>query len=240
MAGYLVAETLPWARDEVRPERVQEQSLRPRYPSGLAAQPTTPEVFQTMSWRDRRLAALCQAGLVEKFVDALVWVFWPVYLHQRGVSLPAMGWVTGVYGVVWGASQLLTGRLSDRWGRHWLNVGGMALCGVGVAIMPLGEGTFWWSTAAAVTWFGMALLYPNLSAAVADITPPAWRATGIGIYRFSRDLGYAIGALGFGLAATWWGSVEGAFGFVGAAMAISAMVLARWGAETHPRLNPTP
>lgn len=66
-----------------------------------------------MSGRDRRLFALCQAGLVEKFVDALVWVVYPVYLYQRGLSLTEAGSIIGVYGLTWGGSQLLTGRLSD-------------------------------------------------------------------------------------------------------------------------------
>jgi len=41
------------------------------------------------------MAAIYQAGLLEKFVDALVWVSWPVYLHQPGVSLPGIGWIVG-------------------------------------------------------------------------------------------------------------------------------------------------
>lgn len=235
MAWHWVAETLPWARHEgtAGAAHAAPPVPTPRHPKGLSSQPTTTDVFLTMTWRDRRLAALCQAGLVEKFVDALVWVFWPLYLHQRGVSLPGIGWVVGIYGLVWGASQLLTGRLSDHFGRHRLNVSGMLICGAGVIVMPLGSGITWWSSAAAITGLGMALLYPNLSAAVADLTPPAWRATGIGIYRFWRDVGYAIGALAFGLVAARGGSVEGAFVFVGAAMAVSALVLWWWGEETY-------
>lgn len=225
LAWRLVAETLPWARHADRASAA--------HAAGPGSQPRAIEVFLTMTWRDRRLAALCQAGLVEKFVDALVWVFWPLYLHQQGVSLPGIGWVVGVYGLVWGSCQLLTGRLSDRIGRHRLNVGGMLVCGAGVAVMPLGSGVAWWSSTAAITGLGMAMLYPNLSAAVADITPPAWRATGIGIYRFWRDLGYAVGALAFGLVASRGGSVEGAFGFVGAAMGVSALALWWWGEETY-------
>jgi len=34
---------------------------------------------------------------------------------------------------------------------------------------------------AAVSGFGMALLYPNLSAAIADQIPPEWRGSAIGI-----------------------------------------------------------
>ena len=139
-----------------------------------------------------------------------------------------------MYGMVWGGSQLLTGPLSDKIGRHWPNVSGMWICGAGVAMMVLGEGIAWWSFSAAVSGLGMALLYPNLSAAVADIAAPAWRGSAIGIYRFWRDLGYAIGALGFALAANLAGQIEAAFWFVAIAMLISGLALLVWGEETRP------
>lgn len=84
----------------------------------------------------------------------------------------------------------------------------------------------------------VALLYPNLSAAMADITPPAWRGSAIGIYRFWRDLGFAIGALGAGLAASLTGAAETAYWFVAVSMFISGAVLFWLGEETHPRFNP--
>jgi len=240
LAWLAIAETLPWAHAEAKRHVADPsaQTLRSRYPTGVSERPSTREVFALMSWRDRRMAALCQAGLVEKFVDALVWVFWPVYLHQQGVSLPGIGWIVGIYGFTWGGAQFFTGKLSDRVGRHHLNGGGMWLCGVGVALLPLGTGSLWWGTAAALTGLGMAMLYPNLSAAVADIAHPNWRASAIGIYRFWRDLGYGIGALALGAAAAWGGRIESAFWFVAIAMGLSGAVLYRWGEETNPRLNP--
>jgi MFS family permease len=239
LAWFAVAETLPWAHAEVkRHASPSPQALRPRYPTGVSAQPTTREMFALMSWGDQRMAALCQAGLVEKFVDALVWVFWPVFLHQRGVSLPGIGWIVGVYGFTWGAAQFFTGKLSDRLGRHLLNSWGMWVCGAGVALMPLGSNASWWSMSAAVSGIGMAMLYPNLSAAVADIAHPNWRASAIGIYRFWRDLGYGIGGLGLGAAAALGGRLESAFWFVALAMGLSGAALYWWGEETHPRLNP--
>jgi MFS family permease len=180
-----------------------------------------------------------QAGLVEKFVDALVWVMFPVFLRDHGQSLPNIGWIVSMYGFVWGGSQLFTGRLSDRIGRFWPNVLGMWICGAGIALVVMGDGFVWWSVSAAVAGFGMALLYPNLSAAVADITPPTWRGSAIGIYRFWRDLGYGIGALGLGLAAHFSGSTVAAFWFVAISMALSGALLWFWGEETHPRLNPS-
>ncbi|HQS39969.1 MULTISPECIES: MFS transporter [unclassified Polaromonas] len=240
LAWLGVAETLPWAHAEVKRHAAASsaQVLRPRYPTGVSEQPTTREMFALMSWGDRRMAALCQAGMVEKFVDALVWAFWPVYLHQQGVSLPGIGWIVGVYGFTWGGAQFFTGKLSDRVGRHRLNVWGMWLCGAGVALLPLGQGSAWWSASAAMAGLGMAMLYPNLSAAVADIAHPNWRASAIGIYRFWRDLGYGIGALGLGAAAALGGRIETAFWFVAVAMLLSGAVLQHWGEETHPRLSP--
>ena len=240
LAWLAVAETLPWAHAEVKGHAAGAamSALRPRYSQGLSERPTTREVFALMSWKDHRMAALCQAGLVEKFVDALVWVFWPVYLHQQGVSLPGIGWIVGIYGFTWGGAQFFTGKLSDRVGRHRLNVWGMWVCGAGVALLPLGSGSIGWGASAAVTGLGMAMLYPNLSAAVADIAHPSWRASAIGIYRFWRDLGYGIGGLGLGAAAALGGRIEGAFWFVAVAMGLSGAVLYHWGEETHPRLNP--
>jgi len=234
-----VKDTLPWAQAEAAKHAPGVvQIMRPRYPSHVSAHPSTLEIFTLMSWRDRRLMALCQAGLVEKFVDALVWVFYPVFLYQQGVSLTNVGWIIGVYGFVWGGSQLFTGRLSDRMGRHGPNVWGMWMCGAGVAAMVLGDSVAWWAVSAGVSGFGMALLYPNLSAAVADVSHPAWRGSAIGIYRFWRDLGYGIGALGLGLTAHFTGHMQAAFWFVAVSMFASGAVLWWLGEETHPRLNP--
>lgn len=239
MTQFGIKDTLPWAKAEAaRHAPGSIQALRPRYPLNVSATPTTWEIFTLMSWRDKRLMALSQAGLVEKFVDALVWVFYPVFLYQHGVSLPQVGWIISFYGFVWGGSQLFTGRLSDRIGRHRLNVWGMWICGAGVAAMVLGQGVVWWAAAAAVSGFGMALLYPNLSAAVADISHPTWRGSAIGIYRFWRDLGYGIGALGLGLAAHFTGQLQAAFWFVAMSMLASGFVLKWLGEETHPRINP--
>ncbi|WP_114965023.1 MFS transporter [Alkalilacustris brevis] len=233
-----VKDTLPWARAETAAHKRSAPKFPPRYPQGVPEQPSTREVFALMSWRDKRLAALSQAGLVEKFVDALVWVIFPVFLVAQGASLTEMGWIVGVYGFVWGGSQLFTGRLSDHVGRFWPNVLGMWTCGAGVAMVVLGSGALWWSFSAGIAGLGMALLYPNLSAAVADITPPAWRGSAIGIYRFWRDLGYGVGALGLGIVAHLTGALEAAFWFVALSMFASGAVLLIWGEETHPRLNP--
>lgn len=234
-----ITDTLPWAKAEAALHASGVAiSHTPRYPKNISAQPTTKEVFTLMSWRDKRMFAFSQAGLVEKFVDALIWVFYPVYLYNQGLSLASLGWIVGIYGFVWGGSQFFTGPLSDRIGRLKPIVWGMWICGAGVAMTLLAQGIIWWSISAAVTGFGMALLYPNISAAVGDIAHPNWRGSAIGIYRFWRDLGYGIGALALGLVGHFTNSIEMGFWFTSVAMFISGTIVMIWGEETHPRLNP--
>lgn len=232
-----VKDTRPWALAEAAARKTAAPEYPGRFPTGMSEHPSTGEVFAAMSWRDRRLAAICQAGLVEKFVDALVWVILPVFLVSKAATLPEIGWVVGAYGFVWGGSQLFTGRLSDHIGRFWPCVIGMWICGAGVAMVLFAEGLRWWSLSAGVAGLGMGLLYPNLSAAVADITPPEWRGSAIGIYRFWRDLGYGIGALGLGVTASASGGIEAAFWFVSLSMFLSGALLFWLSEETHPRLN---
>jgi MFS family permease len=239
LTALWVKETLAWAHAEgARHAAGKATGPKARFPQNIAERPTTWEVFTLMSWRDKRMAALSQAGLVEKFVDALIWVVYPVYLYERGLSLAHIGWVVGVYGFVWGGSQFFTGKLSDRIGRKRPIVWGMWLCGAGVGMMLLGDQVMWWVASAALTGFGMALLYPNLSAAVADIAHPNWRGSAIGIYRFWRDTGYGIGALLLGWVAHASGSLTSGFWFVAIAMFISGLIVQVFSEETHPRLNP--
>lgn len=235
---WAVADTLPWARVEGRGVDNAPGRARPRYPLNIRLRPSTAEVFALVSWRDRRFAAFAQAGLVEKFVDALIWVFYPVFLYQRGLSLPHIGWVVAIYGLVWGIAQLFTGHWSDRVGRRWVIIAGMWICAAGVALMIPATNLLGWSLSALVTGLGMALLYPTLSAAVSDIAHPQWRGSAIGVYRFWRDLGYAIGALALAVVAQLSNSLEAGFWFVSGAMLLSGLIVWRWGEETHPRLNP--
>ncbi len=209
-----VRETLPWA------QREQAETADGDYPT------TTWEAFLRVSWRDRRMFAVSQAGLVEKFVDTLVWIFYPAYLYTHGFSLASIGWIVGIYGTVWGASQFLTGRLSDRVGRLLPCVLGMWLCGIGVLIPMWSLAFEIWALSAVVTGFGMALLYPNLSAAISDMAAPIWRGSAIGTYRFWRDLGYGFGALALGLLASSAGQAEMGFYGVAISMFVSGGLLA--------------
>ena len=55
--------------------------------------------------------------------------------------------------------------------------------------------------AAALLGLGTALVYPTLIAAISDAVSPVARAPVVGVYRFWRDMGYALGALMAGITA---------------------------------------
>jgi len=240
-AFFFSRETLPWARAESASHKAgTHQGPRPRFPENVPANPSSFEIFKLVSFRHRTFVALSQAGCVEKFVDALVWAFFPVYLYTRGLSLIDVGWVVGVYGFVWGGSQLWTGPLSDAIGRKWPIVIGMWTCALGVGITLFVDGMMAWSMAAAVTGVGMALLYPTLIAAVGDISHPDWRGSSLGVYRFWRDLGYGIGALLLGFIADAFGTMEAGFWFTIIAMILSGAWVAIAMDETLASINPAP
>ena len=232
-------ETVHWARAESAAHKAGTHiGPRPRFPTNVSEHPSTKEIFTLVSFRHKTFAALSQAGCVEKFVDALVWAFFPVYLHARGLSLVDIGWIVGVYGFVWGGSQLWTGPLSDAIGRKWPIVVGMWTCAVGIVATLFADGMVEWSITAAVTGVGMALLYPTLIAAIGDISHPNWRGSSLGVYRFWRDLGYGIGALSLGVIADAFGALEAGFWFTAAAMALSGLWVAVAMDETLARINP--
>jgi MFS family permease len=58
-----------------------------------------------------------------------------------------------------------------------------------------------WVAGAVLQGIGTAMVYPTLLAAISDVAHPEWRATTMGVYRFWRDLGYAVGALISGIVA---------------------------------------
>jgi MFS family permease len=195
--------------------------------------PATPKpfsaVFKETSWRNRSLRGASQAGLVNNLNDGLTWGVFPLLFASRGLGLAAIGLVKGVYPLLWGAGQLLTGHLSDTIGRKPLIVGGMLVqaaafpAALFLLASPLAAGL----VSAVLLGAGTAMVYPALIASVADHTLPAWRAQGLGVYRFWRDLGYAAGAVIAGLIADAF-SLSAAVAAGGVLTLASGLLAARW------------
>ena len=104
-----------------------------------------------------------------------------------------------------GVLQTVTGPLSDRWGRKGLIVTGMWVQASGLLLIAVTRNFAWWLLASVLLGLGTAMVYPTLIAAVSDASHPSWRARSLSVYRFWRDLGYAVGALSAGIMADRFG-----------------------------------
>ena len=181
-------------------------------------------IFLYVTWTNKKLFAYSQAGHIEKFIDTCIWIFFPIYLFNYGVTLLNISYIVGVYALTWGILQIFSGLYSDYIGRNILIVVGMLICAITLPLCLLSLNISWWITCSFFLGLGMALLYPSISSAVNDNCDDNWRASAIGIYRFWRDTGYATGALFIGIISSLY-NIEAAFIFVSVSMILSTLIL---------------
>lgn len=177
------------------------------------------EIFRRASFGDRNLFAASQAGLVNNLNDGMSWGIFPLFFAGFGLGVERIGILKAIYPAVWGVCQTVTGPLSDRWGRKGLIVAGMWVQAGGLLLTSVTHRFGWWFLASVLLGLGTAMVYPTLIASVSDASHPSWRARSLSVYRFWRDLGYAIGALSAGIMTDLFGAasaiaVTSAFTFV--------------------------
>jgi MFS family permease len=183
------------------------------------------EVFRRASFHDRNLFAASQAGLVNNLNFGMSWGIFPLFFAGLGLAVERIGILNSVYPAVWGVLQTVTGPLSDRWGRKGLIMSGMWVQASGLFLIAATRSFGWWFLASLLLGLGTAMVYPTLIAAVSDASHPSWRARSLSVYRFWRDLGYAVGALSAGIMADLFGAVW-AITAVGALSVVSGTVVA--------------
>jgi MFS family permease len=174
--------------------------------AGATTAPPEPDIrWLRLAWRstiaDRSLSAASQAGLVNNLNDALAWGLLPIVQASAGLSIGQIGVLAAAYPATWGIGQIATGALSDRIGRKRLIVAGMLTQAAAIAAIAATTGFVPWLAAAILLGIGTAMVYPTLLAVVADIAEPRQRGAVTGVYRFWRDLGFAVGAILVGVVA---------------------------------------
>jgi MFS family permease len=229
LAGLLLS--LVFVR-ETRPYAELEAKLH--HPARSEPPPGLRTVFWRVSFGDRTLFSINQAGLVNNLNDGLAWGLLPLYFAAAGLGVEQIGLLAATYPGVWGIGQLATGALSDVWGRRGLIAGGMLLQGGALALLLAPVGFLGWLGGAIFLGVGTAMVYPTLLAAIGDIAHPSWRAAAVGVYRLWRDSGYAFGALLAGLVADRLG-LGPAIGVVAGLTFLSGVVVFMAMRETRTR-----
>jgi MFS family permease len=185
--------------------------------------PRLREAFASASYRLPALRSCSQAGLVNNLNDGLAWGLVPLFLAAHGAGAAEIGLVAAIYPGVWSFAQIGTGHWSDTAGRKPLIVAGMLLQAAALGVLAVSGGAVAVAAASAVgLGLGTALVYPTLIAAMSDAVSPVARAPVVGVYRFWRDLGYALGALIAGAAADALG-YGGAIALVAGLTALSGI-----------------
>lgn len=191
----------------------------------LHSELTSREVFTQTSYREPALSSASQAGLVNNLNFGLSWGLFPLLFASAGLRVDQIAVLFALYPAVWGVGQLVTGALSDRWGRKHLITLGMLLQASAMAVIALGDDYATWALGAVVLGAGTGMVYPTLLATIGDVAHPQWRGRAVGIYRVWRDLGYAVGAVMGGVVADLW-SLRAAVWVASAVSLASALVVA--------------
>ena len=200
-------------------------ALEERSALDASDRPTVAQLLRRSLWFDKGLFSVSQAGLVNNLNDGLAWGVFPLLFAAAALSLTEMSVLVAIYPAAWGMCQLVTGPLSDRWGRKWPIVSGMILQGIALIAIARIRDVVAWAWALIALGVGTALVYPTLLAAVGDLAQPSWRGVAVGVYRLWRDLGYVAGALLAGMIADLFG-VSTAIGTVGIITMMSGLVVA--------------
>ncbi len=202
-------------------------------PSGSAPA----DAWHRLAWRtslsDPSLSAASQAGFVNNLNDGLAWGLLPIVQAAAGLSIGQIGLLAAAYPATWGLTQIATGALSDRVGRKRMIAAGMLLQAAAITSIAAWTGFAPWLAAAIVLGLGTAMVYPTLIAVIADVAPPRQRGSIVGVYRFWRDLGFAVGAILVGVLADRFGA-SAAILVVAAVTAGSGLIVAVRMRETRP------
>jgi len=181
-------------------------------------------VFVETSFKNKTLSSITQAGLVNNLNDGMIWGLLPIVLLTLNYNSENIGIIAAIYPTVWGIGQLFTGKMSDIYSKKAMLFWGMLLQGIAILCLPFCSEFYQLAIISALLGVGTAIVYPTFLAAIADASVPTQRAESIGIFRFWRDLGYAIGAIISGITADLFG-IKYAILVIGFITIISSVII---------------
>lgn len=184
---------------------VKDTALHVMHEAKNSTLPLYSKLWNEISYKHHNLGTVTINGFVNNLNDGVIWGLAPILLLEKNYSLSQIGMIAGIYPVVWGISQLFTGKLGDIYCKKQLISGGMILQALGLVILIFGLSFYSSLFAAVILGFGTALVYPNFLSVIAENTHPNQRAQGLSYFRFWRDSGYVAGALIAGLLADYLG-----------------------------------
>jgi len=168
---------------------------------------TTPHVGHPRRWSILAVLILALFGIAMDntvLVTAL-----PVLSRDLGAGTSQLQWMIDAYTLVFAGLLLLSGALSDRFGRRRLLVIGLGLFGVGSALTPLVGTADQLIALRSFMGLGAALAMPPTLSIIADVFPESERPKAIALWSMVTALGIVAGPIlgGFLIERFPWPSV---------------------------------
>jgi MFS family permease len=159
--------------------------------------------------------------------------FLPLYGRDIvGLTTPQLGWLFGIQTVTTLAVRPVIGFLSDRAGRRWVIVFGLAVCST--AVLAMSRAVDLWALVAAVLAYaaGVATTTAATSAYITDVTRRERYGAAHGVFGTIYDVGDALGpiAAGLSVAAVGYARTFQILALVGMTMAVVFLLVTR----NHP------
>lgn len=119
----------------------------------------------------------------------------PLYATALGASLGLLGVLTATLGLGRLLSALPVGMLSDRLGRKWVLIAGMAMFGVSFVAYAAVPTAGWLVVPRLLQAVAMVATFPLGVAYIGDVVEARDRAAAIGVYTAAMGSGFAVGPL---------------------------------------------
>jgi len=186
--------------------------------------PLLKNIFWETTWKNKDLGSVTQAGLINNLNDGMAWGIFPILLASKNFNIQEIGIITAVYPAVWGIGMIITGKMADRVCKKDMLFWGMTLQAIALILFVVASSIMQFVLLAVLLGWGTAMVYPTFLASIAEHTHPHDRAKSLGVFRFWRDLGYAIGAIITGIIADALGITTSVI-FIAGLTAASALVV---------------
>jgi MFS family permease len=155
-------------------------------------------LWKEVSYRHFNMGTVSINGFINNLNDGVIWGLLPVWLMMHNYTLVQAGALTAVYPAVWGISQLFAGKLGDHFCKKQLITLGMLMQVAAIFLLVMSLSQVAVVLSMVLLGLGTGLVYPNFLTVIAENLLPVQRSKGLSMYRFWRDMGYVLGALGAG------------------------------------------
>lgn len=179
-----------------------------------------------MSHRARAvLGAACGTHFVHDGFADILYVLFPVWAREFGLSFAQVGLLRTLYSGGMAAFQIPAGLLAERWGEARLLGAGTAVTALGFVAAGFAGGYIALLGCLLAAGLGSGVQHPLSSSLVSKAYEDGRRRVALGTYNFSGDLGKVVVPAAVAFAVPWLGWRGAVEGFAAVGMAAAVLVL---------------